>query len=194
MCIHVSVPFNCSKLLNHLIPSPNNEDYDHFDVIDPPPSRYSPHSHHHHHRSSPIQYKSNELLNNNEYAHRHDNRYGSNTAVALSNTTPTDRNHAFRRHRGDVNYDEEFRRRQYQQRRSESLDRKPLVRSSTFEKNSDFQKRVSSSFDSLDSPPRSRRSTLQPQMSTASSSTEMSGLVRRVHGMKIVSVTPETSV
>ena len=159
--------------------SPNNEDYDHFDVIEPPPtsSRYSPHSPR---QPSPVQYSSNELLNS-EYSHR---------PTPLN--TPKDR--GFRRHRADVNYDEEsLRRREYGSRRSESLDRKPLVRSATFDRNSDFAKRVSSSFDSLDSPPRTRR-TLVTQLSTASSSAEMSGLVRRVHGMKIVSVTPETSV
>ena len=159
--------------------SPNNEDYDHFDVIEPPPtsSRYSPHSPR---QPSPVQYSSNELLNS-EYSHR---------PTPLN--TPKDR--GFRRHRADVNYDEEsLRRREYGSRRSESLDRKPLVRSATFDRNSDFAKRVPSSFDSLDSPPRTRR-TLVTQLSTASSRAEMSGLVRRVHGMKIVSVTPETSV
>ena len=170
--------------------SPNNEDYDHFDVIEPPPtsSRYSPHSPR---QPSPVQYSSNELLNS-EYSHRPTalNSEYSHRPTPLN--TPKDR--GFRRHRADVNYDEEsLRRREYGSRRSESLDRKPLVRSATFDRNSDFAKRVSSSFDSLDSPPRTRR-TLVTQLSTASSSAEMSGLVRRVHGMKIVSVTPETSV
>lgn len=107
--------------------------------------------------------------------------------------------HGFRRHR-DINYDEE--QRKLALRRSESLDRKHVIRSTTFDKNSDFNKRVSSSFDSLDSPPSTPKPPVPPAppaslysaSNSSSSHSDMAGLSRRVQGLRIVSLTPETSV
>ena len=160
--------------------SPNDEDYDSFDDVIEPALRFSPSSHGRY--GNAYNSKDESVNNNNDLASRF-------IATARERSAVT----AFRRQRGDGSVDEESRRRDLTPRRAESLDRRPLVRSSTFERNADvIAKRVSTSFDSLDSPPRSRR--LLHQASTASSTTEMSGLVRRIHGMKIVSVTPETSV
>ena len=173
----------CFSLSSRQNSSPTNEeDYDSFDDVIEPTLRFSPSSHGRY--GNPYHTKEESLNNNNDLSSRLDAR------VAAAHERSVASN--FRRHRGEGSVDEESRRRDVMPRRAESLDRRPLVRSSTFERNADvIAKRVSSSFDSLDSPPRSRR--LIHQASTTSS-TEMSGLVRRIHGMKIVSVTPETSV
>ena len=210
-------------MMNYVTPSPSRDspDYEKFNqdvsmIMMIPQQHRRPSSPNMHVNPllSPYYSTFNNLSNNNEVHQRHSvpqnqqqnvcySNHDHYNVVNRNNTEPTRHHsggssgssshaHGFRRHR-DINYDEE----QRKYRRSESLDRKQVIRSTTFDKNSDFNKRVSSSFDSLDSPPPTRKDppllTCGSNMSSVSHS-DMIGLTRRVQGMRMVSITPETSV
>ena len=194
-----------SKLMNYTTPSPNRDspEFQIYLQMSPKSSHLTSYS------SGTFRQNSYERKNSNERHNQsacNDFHYSIDRELEAINQNDEDTNAyqhqhqmatdirhghgGFRRHK-DINYDEEQRRNV--PRRSESLDRRQLTRNSTFDKNSEFNKRVSSSFDSLDSPPRSPKASVA-QCGVSSSHSDMSGLVRRVQGMRIVSLTPETSV